>query len=230
MHRTTPAEGKPAMPHPTGRQPLHLWSLSEDVIVRTTEDEVFLTGRFGSERLTDPDPVVREALRRMELGPVLPGNIEGRPGEAAGSVYLVLLSTLSRLSHLTVRTLALDDLRGPLLSVSPESRQATFSPNELSAADELRLPRDVRLTLESEGVALESPAALHRVVLHRPEAAWVVAMLAWPVTPDAASEALPMHPDVTDGILRYLAAAGMAEPVGDHRHNRIPRMRRPDRI
>lgn len=199
------------MTQPTGRQPLHLWSLSEDVLVLATEDEVVLTGRFGSERLADPDPVVREALRRMELGPMLPANVA--PGDGEGSVCLVLLPTLSRISHLTVRTLALDDLRGPLLSVSPESRQATFSPTELSAADELRLPRDVRLTLEAQGIALESAASLHRVVLHRPEAAWVVAMLAWPVSPDEASQSLPLHPDVTDGILRYLAAAGMAEPV-----------------
>lgn len=199
------------MQQPIGRQPLHLWSLSEDVIVRATEDEVVLTGRFGSERLADPDPVVREALRRMELGPVLPANIGPVDGE--GGVCLLLLPTLSRISHMTVRTLALDDLKGPLLSVSPESRRATFSPEALSAADELRLPRDVRVTLEARGVVLESAASLHRVVLHRPEAVWVVGMLAWPVSPDAASQVLPLHPDVTDGILRYLAAAGMAEPV-----------------
>ncbi|MET9681139.1 NADH oxidase [Streptomyces coeruleorubidus] len=205
------------MPQPIGRQPLHLWSLSEDVIVRATGDEVVLTGRFGSERLSDPDPLVREALRRMELGPMLPANVG--PGDGEGSVCLVLLPTLSRISHMTVRTLALDDLRGPLLSVSPESRQATFSPEELSAADELRLPRDVKVTLEDRGVALESAASLHRVVLHRPEAVWVVAMLAWPVTPDAASQALPLHPEVTDGILRYLAAAGMAEPVNDEKND-----------
>ncbi|MEV8315776.1 NADH oxidase [Streptomyces sp. NPDC059900] len=198
------------MPDPVGRQPLHLWSLSEDVVVETTDDAVVLTGRFGTEELIDPDPVVREALRRMELGPVLPANVRANP---EGSICLVLLPTLSRLSHLTVRTLGLDDLKGPLLSVSPESRLATFSPDELEAADEIRLPRDVRVTLDAAGVALESAASLHRVVLHRPEAVWVVGMLAWPVTPDAATEALPLHPEVTDGILRYLVAAGMAKPV-----------------
>lgn len=209
---TTEWKGAATMADPVGRLPLHLWSLSEDVAVETSPDEVVLTGRFGTERLSDPDPIVREALRRMELGPVLPANVATDP-EDDGSVYLVLLPTLSKLSHLTVRTLGLDDLRGPLLSVSPESRQATFSPDELSTADRIWLPRDVRVTLEAAGVALESAASLHRVVLHRPEAVWVVGMLAWPVTPDAATEALPLHPEVTDGILRYLAGAGMAKPV-----------------
>ncbi|WP_367045464.1 NADH oxidase [Streptomyces sp. Je 1-332] len=203
------------MPHVIGRQTLHLWSLCEDVIIEAHDGtELVLTGRFGTERLPDPDPVVREALRRMELGPVLPGNVEAATGDdSEGSVCLILWPTLSRLSHLVVRTLGLDDLRGPLLSVSPVSRGAKFMPRELSARRHLRLSRDVTLTLEAAGVALESPASLHRVVLHRPEAVWVVGMLAWPITPHAASQALPLHPEVTDGILRYLAAAGMAAPV-----------------
>ncbi|WP_338696882.1 NADH oxidase [Streptomyces sp. Q6] len=205
------------MSQPMGRQPIHLWSLSEDVVVRATDDEVTLAGRFGTERIDAPDPVVREVLRRMELGPVLPENVAGDFADGEGGVCLLLLPTLSRLSHMTVRTLSVDDLKGPLLSVSPESRQADFSPGELSGADPLRLPRDVRVTLEDAGISLESAASLHRVVLHRPEAVWVVAMLAWPVTPGAASEALPLHPDVTDGILRYLAAAGMAQPVEDRK-------------
>ncbi|MFE1950163.1 MULTISPECIES: NADH oxidase [Streptomyces] len=200
---------------PMGGQPVHLWSLSEDVAVRASADTVVLTGRFGSEKLDDPSPVVREVLRRMELGPILPANVAADYADGDG-VCLLLLPTLSRLSHMTVRTLSVDDLKGPLLSVSPESRQATFDPEELSGDDLLRLPRDVRLTLGDAGISLASPASLHRVVLHRPEAVWVVAMLAWPVTPGAATEALPLHPDVTDGILRYLAAAGMAQPVAGH--------------
>ncbi|WP_445528736.1 NADH oxidase [Streptomyces cyslabdanicus] len=205
------------MSEATGRQPLHLWSLSEDVVVHTSDEEVVLVGRFGKERLVAPDPVVRELLRRMELGPVLPGNVVGALDRGQAGVCLLLLSTLRRLSHMTVRTLAVDDRKGALLSVSPESRQAVFEPGELSETDLLRLPLDVRVTLVDAGISLESAASLHRVVLHRPEAVWVVAMLAWPVTPSAASEALPLHPSVTDGVLRYLAAADMAQPVdGGH--------------
>lgn len=55
---------------------VHLWSLSEDVRVeRSAEDDtLLLTGPWGPERLDRPAPSVREALRRMELGPVVLGN------------------------------------------------------------------------------------------------------------------------------------------------------------
>ncbi|MEU9851075.1 NADH oxidase [Streptomyces sp. NPDC047985] len=214
---------------------VHLWSLAEDVTVESgdTEDQLVLTGRWGKEWVDGADPVVQAALRRMELGPILLANVvpgadrvgagaqagptepHGPPGDGPpeGSGVLVLLPVLERLGHLVVRTLGLDDLRGPLLSVMPVSRQASFALLRLPGGELIWLPRDITFTVRPGGFILESPRSAYRVVLHRPEAVWVVGMLAWPATPDDISAALPLPPSVTEDILGYLAAASMAAPA-----------------
>ncbi|MGW0389324.1 NADH oxidase [Streptomyces sp. NPDC003042] len=200
----------------TGDAPtVHLWSLSEDVVVdqATGGDSLLLTSRWGQERLERPAPVVREVLRRMELGPVLLANALSGPED----LYVLMLPTLSRLSHLVVRTLGVDDLRGPLLSVFPLSPGASFVLARQPGERRVRLPRHVAFKVPESGIGcvLESVNSPHRVVLHRPEAAWVATMLAWPTTPDAASAALPLPREVTEDIIGYLSAAGMVAPVDD---------------
>lgn len=192
---------------------VHLWSLSEDVIVEHDEehDQLVLKSRWGVDYLERPGTAVREALRRMELGPVVLANA----ADAQVDLYAVMLPALSRLSHLVVHTLGVDDLGGPLLSVFPVAQDAQFTLVWLPGERRLRLPRRVVLTMAESGLALEAAGSPHRVVLHRPEAALVAAMLAWPVTPDKASAELPLPPELTEGILRYLAAAGMAAPADD---------------
>ncbi|MFE7463359.1 NADH oxidase [Streptomyces sp. NPDC057499] len=224
---------------------VHLWSLVEDVTVETgdTDDRLELAGRWGTEWVDGADPVVRAALRRMELGPILLANVVPAPkpadaaqppgsGTPAGSAephgppdegpseepsdasgVLMLVAGLERFSHLIVRTLGLDDLRGPLLSVTPLSPQASFALLRLPGEEPIWLPRDTTFTLRPGGFILESPNSSHRVTLHRPEAVWAVGMLAWPVTPDDLSRALPLPSAVTKDILEYLAAASMAMPA-----------------
>jgi hypothetical protein len=195
------------------KRTVHLWSLCEDVVVEPGEDEneLVLTGSLGSERIDSSHPVVHEALRRMEMGPVLLANLEPPSGgaETRARMYLVLMPLLERLSHLIVRTLGIDDLGGPLLSVLPVARPASFALVRLSRWQAVRLPRDVSLTLAPEGFVLEWSGSPYRVVMHRPEVAWVVGMLAWPVTPDDVSGMLALSPGVAESILEYLAAAGM---------------------
>ncbi|GAA3298927.1 NADH oxidase [Streptomyces cinereospinus] len=192
---------------------VHLWSLSEDVTVDhdVRHDQVVLKSRWGMDCLDRPGPEVREALRRMELGPVVLANVADQHVD----LNEVLLPVLSRLSHLVVRTLGADDLRGPLLSVFPVAQDAPLPLVWLPGQRAVRLPRRTVLTILNSGLSLEADDCPHRVVLHRPEAALVVAMLGWPVTPDTAKAALPLPPQMTEGIMRYLAAAGMAPPADD---------------
>ncbi|MFD5026392.1 NADH oxidase [Streptomyces sp. NPDC058373] len=203
---------------------MHLWSLSEEVGIEddSSGDGLVLTGPEGIDRVADASPLVREALRRMQLGPVLLANLEPPPGGGApwtgkvpdGSRDPLLARTLASLSHLVVRTLAIDDLGGPLLSALPVARPAPFTPVRPPPRQPVRMAGSVSLTLEGGGFALHSAAASHRVLLHRPEAALVVSLLGWPVTPEAAADALPVPGAVPPGVIGYLAAAGMATPAG----------------
>ncbi|AWT43329.1 MULTISPECIES: NADH oxidase [Streptomyces] len=200
-----------------GSRTLHLWALREDVVVRTDDDGsvVLSSGRFGTERIAEPDRIVREMLRRMELGPVRPANVEVAPGRPAPQAWVtgpVLPPALAGLSRMVIRTLGMDDLKGPLLSVTPVAADATFAPDGVPGHP-LRLPRDARMASAPAGLVLASARSKHEVVLHRPEAAWVAAMLAWPVTAQTAAAALPLPHTVVHDVLGYLVAAGMAVPA-----------------
>ncbi|WP_143685668.1 NADH oxidase [Streptomyces sp. 1331.2] len=197
-------------------QVVHLWSLDEDVVVVPGDGatETVLSGRWGVQRLpVDGHGLVREALRRMELGPVNLTNVDRVPG-TGGRVPtdLVLLPALRQVAHLVVRTLAMDDLVGPLLSVYPLTRNAAFTLAGRPVR-RLRLVVGATLVVRTEGVVLETPASPYRVVVHRPEAFWVIGMLVRPCLPEDAVAALPLPPGVTRGVIGYLRAAGMAVPA-----------------
>ncbi|MFF5469318.1 NADH oxidase [Streptomyces achromogenes] len=206
------------MPDEAGGPTVDLWSLAEDVVVEPgdREDELVLTGRWGAERVTAPQPVVEEALRRMELGPVLLANLEPRTDDTTGRDDWYCLSFhLERLSHLIVRTLGVDDLAGPLLSAMPVSPVARFALARLPGRRPVRLPSGASLTVGRDGVSVQSPGSSYRVLVHRPEAVWVLGRLAWPVTPDQVSAALSLPAGVTERIMDYLAAAGLTAEAGD---------------
>ncbi|WP_081239801.1 hypothetical protein [Streptomyces viridosporus] len=97
-------------------QAVHLWSLGEDVIVVGGDDrtETALCGRRGAQRIATND-YVREALYRMSPGPVRLTNVEYAPGVGGGAhIHLQLGPVLRHMAHLVVRTIAMDDLWGPL--------------------------------------------------------------------------------------------------------------------
>ncbi|MEU5080413.1 MULTISPECIES: hypothetical protein [Streptomyces] len=208
------------MPDEAGGPTVDLWSLAEDVVVEPgdLEGELVLSGRWGTERVTAPRPVVEEALRRMELGPVLLANLAPRADDAAGRDDWYCLSLhLERLSHLIVRTLGIDDLAGPLLSAMPVSPVARFALARLPGRRPVRLPSGASLTVGRDGVSVQSPGSSYRVLVHRPEAVWVLGRLAWPVTPDQVSAALALPAGVAERIMDYLAAAGMTAAVEEER-------------
>ncbi len=223
------------MPDDVDALTVDLWSLAEDVVVEPgdLEGELVLSGPWGSERVPAPHPALEQMLRRMELGPVLLSNLEGghgvgpeaspetsseasseaspgaSPGERLDDGHRLLLH-LGRLSHLIVRTLGVDDLSGPLLSAVPVSPLAHFTLAPLPGRELVRLPGGVSFSVGHGVVSVQAPDASYRVHVHRPEVVWVLGLLVWPVTPDQASAALALPAGVTERILDYLAAAGMA--------------------
>ncbi|MET7655953.1 MULTISPECIES: NADH oxidase [unclassified Streptomyces] len=196
----------------------HLWSLREDTVVGWEEEgrTLVLRGPQGTERVEDPAPAVAEALRRMELGPVLLANLLQPNGGAAPvhDTYTVVLSVLRQVSHVVIRTLSLEDLKGPVLSVVPVCRTARFSLVRLSAQRRVRLRPTVTITVRGDVFLVQCRTLDHRVEIHRPEAMWVVSLLAWPMTPDAMVELLPLPAELTLAILGYLAGAGMTVAAG----------------
>ncbi|MGY0019273.1 NADH oxidase [Streptomyces sp. cg35] len=205
---------------PTVDTPLrmhHLWSLREDTVVGWDEEgrTLVLSGPQGTERVEDPTPVVAEALRRMELGPVLLANlVQPNAGAVSGDTYTVVLSVLRGISHVVIRTLSLEDLKGPVLSVVPVAPTASFSLVRPLGQRRLRLRPTVTITVRGGVFLVQCRALDHRVEIHRPEAMWVVSLLAWPMTPDAMVEILPLPAELTLAILSYLTGAGMTVAVG----------------
>ncbi|MFF0478798.1 NADH oxidase [Streptomyces sp. NPDC004284] len=196
----------------------HLWSLREDTAVGWDEEgqALVLSGPQGTERIEAPATVVTEALHRMEMGPIRLANLLQPKDDTAGGQdgYTAVLSVLREISHLVIRTLSLEDLRGPVLSVVPAGRTARFALAMVPSQRRVRLRPDVTITVQGNAFLLECRTLQHRVEIHRPEAMWVVSLLAWPTTPDALVDVAPLPAELTLSILGHLAGAGMTVPVG----------------
>ena len=183
-----------------------LWSLREDVSVEPepSNGPVRLHGRWGEVTIERPSPLVREALLRMCLGPVSLGNAFG--AHQATAERTALFDVLETLQPLIVRSLGLESGQ-PLLSVVPLTGRARFRPAPPAADVPFRLSTFAELRTDGSEYHLESPLALHRVVLHRPEAVELIARLAAPTTA-ATFAAAPAVPPAA-AALAYLAGAGM---------------------
>ncbi|MGB8942461.1 MAG: NADH oxidase [Streptomyces sp.] len=201
----------------------HLWSLREDVEVESdaVTGSLLLTWDQGTARLARPEPTVLEVLRRMQLGPVLLGNALVDDGEGGrdrdAKVYFMMRPVFGRFPHLLVRTLALDGLSSPLLSIAPlpEASGASLTVVPLDQVEPIRLFLGLSFAFDPLTAVFESRTASHRLVIHRQEAMMVFALaLARPVSLLAISAVLPLPADVTEGILCYLAAAGVAAQPG----------------
>ncbi|WP_117210705.1 SagB family peptide dehydrogenase [Allorhizocola rhizosphaerae] len=191
-----------------------LCSLREEVLVETDGEgrQLVLTGMWGDITVADPDPAVREALERMSMGPVLLENIVPQGRSERARVHRVL----DLISGCVVHTLGQENNAGPLLSVVPIARWATFRPPRIERHRPLRLSRFATLRANEGELLIESPLARHRVVVHRPLAAQVATQLSKAsVIPDVA-ETLDVPQALVQEIVAYLAAAGMVlVGVGD---------------
>ena len=188
------------------------WSLREDVTVEMEPGDgpLRLRGRWGEVIVERPSRLVRDALARMRLGPIsLENAISGR--EAVGTPAAQraeLYRVLDRLQSLIIRSLSLESGQ-PLLSVVPITVGSRFHPVPLAADIPIRLSAYAALRTDGNTYRLESPLALHRVLLHRAEAVMLITSLASPVTPAAVVASLPPIGQVTADALEYLTAAGM---------------------
>lgn len=196
-----------SLEHASSQATTPLWSLREDVRVEAAEDgeTVELHGRWADLRIRRPGPALIETLRRMSLGPVSLDNIPADQG-AQRSWRAVLLG----LQHLVVRSLAFAGSGQPVLSVVPLSRAAQFTPEPPPADRALKLSRFAVLRREGDMFLLESPLSLHRVLLHKAEAQWVVAALGRPADVATVEAGLPLAEGVAVEILGYLIGTGMA--------------------
>ncbi|MFJ8308116.1 MULTISPECIES: hypothetical protein [unclassified Streptomyces] len=188
------------------------WSLREDVAVLPGPNTVLRTP-WGELCLERPGPLLREALYRMELGPVSLGNVvPGFPGYEVpegewNDASRELLGALDSLQHVIVRHLAIG--ASPLLSVVPLSPAARFRPPPAAPGAEHRLPADVVLRRPGCDPVLAYEGSDHRVELHGPDAARLLLHLqgAYSDFRSPFNDSLP--PTVVRAARSYTAAAGM---------------------
>jgi SagB-type dehydrogenase family enzyme len=193
--------------------PSELWSLREDVHVELgpADGPVLLHSRWGDITIQRSTPVVREALRRMLLGPIsLENVIAGRHESAArpADSMAALRGVLDQIQPFIIRTLGFESGQ-PLLSVIPLTPQARFHPEPVPADLAVRLSSFAQLRTDGSEYRLESALSLHRVVLHRPEAVWLLGSLGRPAQAAVSAGAWPSLGTLAADALAYLAAVGM---------------------
>lgn len=207
---------------------LRLWSLSEHVLVEVApeDDHLVAVTRWGDIRIDDASDVVRESLRRMSLGPASVENLPAlresflrwRGGTKVGSAepWARFQRVLETLGNSVVQSLGIEDGTGPVLSVVPVSRQAKFFlPKEVGRRP-VRLSRFACFRVEGGEGLVESPLAAHRVLLHRPLAAWVVSSLSGPTTVSELARMLRSPEALVAEIVSYLVYSGTVV-VGEQR-------------
>jgi SagB-type dehydrogenase family enzyme len=204
---------------PGGRS--DLWSLREDVQVEpgNAGSSLRIRSLWGNVTIQRPSWPVREALDRMRLGPISLENVtsvrnhpDALGGDAASGRYaserIQLEQVLNQLQPLIIRSLRLETGQ-TLLSVVPMTPRSRFRVVPVPPDVQVRLSRYAELRTNGEEYSLESPLSLHRVVLHRAEATWLIGSLGRPVMADAYAAAIPRLASVAADVLAYLVAAGM---------------------
>ncbi|MEU1849659.1 SagB family peptide dehydrogenase [Streptomyces sp. NPDC019990] len=196
-----------------------LWSLREDCGFRPLPDDPgagIVSTPWEEIRLDAGTPAVGRALERMTYGPVsldnvLPGFTERTGPAEERPQYDALDAALGRLQHVVVRTLALAEGTHHL-TVVPIARRARFTPGRPDADAVHRLSKFVTLRAGAEVWVAESPLAAHRVLLHTPQAGWLVGCYARPTTVREAARLLGLPVEEAALVVGYLEAAGMLVP------------------
>ncbi|MET9350280.1 SagB family peptide dehydrogenase [Streptomyces termitum] len=206
-----------APPAPRAPRLVELWSLREDTTVRTAADDAgtgLVSTLWEDIKLPMSDPVVHRALERMTYGPVSLDNVlPGFSGPAAPGDprRAALRSTLEAVGHAVIRTLATGD-GTEQLSVVPMVREARFAPRRPAPDTTHRLSRFATLRVGTGDMLLESPLSAHRVLLHTPQAMWLVSCYVRPVSVRETARLLDVPLEVVRTAVGYLEAAGMLVP------------------
>ncbi|MET9365484.1 hypothetical protein ABZX93_31850 [Streptomyces sp. NPDC006632] len=192
------------------------WSLREDVVVLFGQNTVLRTP-WGELRLERPGQLLREALHRMQLGPVSLGNVvPGFPGydvpeEEWNEASRELLRALEPLQHVIVRHLAIG--ASPLLSVIPLSPRARFRPPPVAPGGELRVPDEAVLRGPGRDPVLVHEGGDHRVELHGPDAPRLLLHLQGVGGDFRSPVDVPLPQSVVRAARAYTVAAGMLAAV-----------------
>ncbi|WP_416985342.1 SagB family peptide dehydrogenase [Streptomyces sp. T028] len=185
-------------------QLVNLWSLRQDIVVDLgtgPQDAILLETPWEDLRIKEPSAGLREAVRRMLLGPVAIRNVLAPPSGSPGGVE-ELLDELRPLQHLIVRTLAIGAV--PLLSVVPVSGRARFTRLKPLLGRTCRLSRFAVIRHAPGGLCVESSLVDHRVDLHHPG---VLGMLGR--VDGTADDVDAPHSPVVEAVRAYLVAAGV---------------------
>ncbi|MFJ6215377.1 hypothetical protein ACIQGZ_18910 [Streptomyces sp. NPDC092296] len=196
-----------------GSAPAELWSFRVDVAVEYDRParSVLVRGPWGDQELPEPGPVVREVLRRMELGPISLQNALGRPGEAGAASpadRARVAAVLERLQDVVVRSPTVPDTGQPMLSVVPTAPAAALRLGAPATGGRVQLVGRTSLRRADGELLLEAPGLSYQVVLHRAEALELVRVLRRPIRPESARCCAGGGP-----ALVYLLAAGLVVPV-----------------
>ncbi|MGW8731176.1 hypothetical protein ACWGNF_34675 [Streptomyces sp. NPDC055808] len=193
------------------------WSLREDVTVLFGQSTVLRTP-WGELRLERPGPLLREALHRMQFGPVSLGNVvPGFPGydvpqDEWNEASRELLDALQPLQHVIVRHLAIG--ASPLLSVIPLSPGATFRPSSVAPGGEVRLRKEAVLRRPGRDPVLSYEGCDHRVELHGPDAPRLLLHLQGGKGDFRSPLDVPLPQSVVRAARAYAVAAGVLCVVG----------------
>jgi oxazoline/thiazoline dehydrogenase len=203
---------------PQAVHPSWTLSLPDDVELSAGADDRFVfSGPLGRYTLRWKDAIVRQPLMRLAERDISAGQLLDM-AEAAGETDAAprLLRFLQHLARRGLLTMAAHDGDAPLASLMPRSASFSLQAGAMPRGD-VMLSRFACVRRWYGGLALESPLAFSRLLLHDERAVGLVHRLAAPLTiDDTAKGACGLSPESTSQLLYMLDHAQALTAVDEH--------------